>query len=39
LAQASMARVVNTLTEEEKKVPILSSPISAMEFLATVLQR
>ena len=38
LAQASMARVVNTLPEEEKKVPILSSPVTAMEFLATVLQ-
>jgi Asp/Glu/hydantoin racemase len=37
LAQASMARVVNTLPEENKKVPILASPITAMEFLATVL--
>ena len=26
LAQASMARVVDTLSEEEKKVPVLSSP-------------
>jgi len=36
LAQASMARVVNTLPEAEKKVPILSSPITAMEFLANI---
>ena len=37
LAQASMARVVDTLTEEEKKVPILASPPVAMEYLATIL--
>jgi len=37
LAQASMARVVNTLPEANKKVPILSSPVTAMEFLQTVL--
>ena len=37
LAQASMARVVNTLTEEEKKVPILASPPIAMEYLASIL--
>ena len=37
LAQASMARVVDTLTEEEKKVPILASPAVAMEYLATIL--
>lgn len=37
LAQASMARVVSTLPEENKKVPILSSPVTAMEFLTTVL--
>ena len=34
LAQASMARVVELLTEEEKVVPILASPPVAMEFLA-----
>ncbi len=37
LAQASMARVVDTLTEAEKKVPILASPPVAMEYLAGVL--
>ncbi|MBC7947405.1 MAG: Asp/Glu/hydantoin racemase [Chitinophagaceae bacterium] len=37
LAQASMARVVSTLTESEKKVPILASPPVAMEYLATIL--
>lgn len=31
LAQASMARVVDTLSEEEKKVPILSSPQLGVE--------
>ena len=31
LAQASMARVVETLTEQEKTVPILSSPQSGIE--------
>jgi hypothetical protein len=37
LAQASMGRVAKTLPEEKKRVPILSSPVTAMEFLATVL--
>jgi Asp/Glu/hydantoin racemase len=37
LAQASMARVVETLPEEERKVPILSSPRLAVEFLAQVM--
>ena len=37
LAQASMARVVDTLTEAEKKVPILASPPVAMEYLASIL--
>jgi Asp/Glu/hydantoin racemase len=37
LAQASMARVVDTLTDAEKKVPILASPPIAMEYLATIL--
>lgn len=35
LAQASMARVVNALSEAEKKVPVLASPPIAMEFLAS----
>ena len=34
LAQASMARVVDSLSPEEKPVPILSSPRSAIEHLA-----
>jgi Asp/Glu/hydantoin racemase len=38
LAQASMARVVDTLSEADKKVPILASPPIAMEYLATVLK-
>lgn len=38
LAQASMARVVDTLTEAEKKVPILASPPIAMEYLQTVIK-
>jgi Asp/Glu/hydantoin racemase len=37
LAQASMARVVDALTAEEKKVPILASPPIAMEYLKTLL--
>lgn len=37
LAQASMARVVDTLIESEKRVPILASPPLAIEYLATVL--
>ncbi len=37
LAQASMARVVDTLTEAERKVPILASPPIAMEYLAGIL--
>lgn len=37
LAQASMARVVDTLSESEKIVPILASPPIAMAYLATVL--
>ena len=36
LAQASMARVVDTLSEEEKKVPILSSPGLAVQHIAEV---
>ena len=34
LAQASMARVVDTLAESDKRVPILTSPPIAMEYLA-----
>lgn len=37
LAQASMARVVNTLSAAEKIVPILASPPIAMEYLASLL--
>lgn len=37
LAQASMARVVDTLTDAEKKVPILASPPIAMEYLKKLL--
>jgi aspartate/glutamate racemase len=38
LAQASMARVVDTLDATDKKVPILSSPAIAIEHLAKILQ-
>lgn len=37
LAQASMARVVDSLTQADKRVPILASPGIAVDFLATVL--
>jgi Asp/Glu/hydantoin racemase len=37
LAQASMARVVDAMSDAEKKVPILASPTIAMEYLATIL--
>ena len=37
LAQASMARVVDTLDEADKKVPILASPPVAVQYLASVL--
>ncbi|MFD2036525.1 aspartate/glutamate racemase family protein [Belliella marina] len=37
LAQASMARVVDTLSEEDKIVPIISSPPEAMKYLASQL--
>ncbi|CAN5237115.1 aspartate/glutamate racemase family protein [soil metagenome] len=36
LAQASMARVVDTLDEADKKVPILASPPIAIQHLAEV---
>ena len=37
LAQASMARVADALPDDEKPVPVLSSPILAVQHLATVL--
>lgn len=37
LAQASMARVVSTLTDEEQRTPILSSPRLGMERLRDLL--
>jgi len=37
LAQASMARVVDTLDEADKKIPILASPVIAIQYLATLL--
>jgi Asp/Glu/hydantoin racemase len=37
LAQASMARVVDTLPDSEKRIPILSSPRMAIEYLAKVI--
>jgi Asp/Glu/hydantoin racemase len=39
LAQASMARVVESLRPEDKPVPILSSPRSAIEHLASLLKQ
>jgi Asp/Glu/hydantoin racemase len=38
LAQASMARVVEKLSPEDKRVPILASPAIAVDYLATVLR-
>lgn len=37
LAQASMARVVDTLDEADKRVPIIASPPQAIKHLASVL--
>lgn len=37
LAQASMARVVDGLSHDVKRVPILSSPALAVDYLTTVL--
>jgi Asp/Glu/hydantoin racemase len=37
LAQASMARVVETMPPEDRKVPILASPVLAMEYLSEFL--
>lgn len=39
LAQASMARVVESLASADKPVPILSSPRLAVEHLASLLSR
>jgi Asp/Glu/hydantoin racemase len=38
LAQASMARVVEALKAEDKRVPILASPSIAVEYLAGILK-
>jgi len=38
LAQASMARVVDTLAPADKRVPILASPSIAVDYLATILK-
>ena len=38
LAQASMARVVDTLDEVDKKIPILASPTIAIQYLAEILR-
>jgi Asp/Glu/hydantoin racemase len=38
LAQASMARVVDSLAPADKRVPILASPGIAVDYLATVLK-
>ena len=38
LAQASMARVVGTLEEADKKIPILASPEIAIQHIATLLK-
>jgi Asp/Glu/hydantoin racemase len=37
LAQASMARVVDTLSDADKVVPIVASPPNAIKYLASVL--
>jgi Asp/Glu/hydantoin racemase len=37
LAQASMARVVDTLNDEDKTVPIVASPPNAIKYLASVM--
>jgi Asp/Glu/hydantoin racemase len=37
LAQASMARVVDSLADADKRVPILASPGIAVDYLATIL--
>jgi Asp/Glu/hydantoin racemase len=37
LAQASMGRVVDTLDEADKRIPILASPTIAIQYLASIL--
>jgi Asp/Glu/hydantoin racemase len=37
LAQASMGRVVDTLGEADKKIPILASPATAIQYIASIL--
>lgn len=37
LAQASMARVVDSLAEADKRVPIIASPSQAIKYVATIL--
>lgn len=37
LAQASMARVVDTLPTEDRRIPILASPPLAIDYLTTIL--
>lgn len=37
LAQASMARVIGRLSEEDKKVPIITSPELAVQHLASIM--
>ena len=37
LAQASMARVVDSLSISEKSIPILASPTITIQYLATLL--
>ena len=39
LAQASMARIAEQLSDEERRVPVLSSPRPAMEAVAEILGR
>ena len=38
LAQASMARVVDSLSKEDKKIPILASPPIAIQYLSSILK-
>jgi len=38
LAQASMARVADALAPEDKKVPILASPVIAVQHIASILK-
>lgn len=38
LAQASMARVVDSLSEDDKTVPIVASPPNAIKYLASVIK-